>query len=305
MSFICKLDNSIHESVEGVHAVLKRFKVKQSDYWQDAFPRYNITNGKLIPFKSYDQYMSQDFENKNELKAWIKKDPVKAKAWAIEFLKKRREEKHLSYAPSQVELRTLVCPSMPYYDSIGGYYNITKALGYDDRYNDNDLKFIPFGSDVSIIQDTREQEPLKLSVKTEVAKVDAGDYALSKAFDKGIYIERKSLNDYCGTMSKGNVRFRKELERATKRGHYIVMLVEATISDSQSLEYLPHTKHVKASSIYIAKQLRDLLVDFPFSFQVVFVDGRIEAAQKLIKIFELGVQVKSIDLQNAYEKGLL
>lgn len=304
MSFICKLDNSIHESVEGVHAVLKRFKVKQSDYWQDAFPRYNITNGKLIPFKSYDQYMSQDFEDKNELKAWIKKDPVKAKAWAIEWLKKRREEKHLSYAPSQAELRTLTVPSMPYFDSIGGYYKITKSLGYDDRYNDDPLIFKPLHPATLIIQDSREQQPLKLSVSTVVAKLDAGDYGLPPPFH-GVYIERKSLNDYCGTMSKGNTRFRKELERATKRGHYIVMLVEATISDSQSLEYLPHTKHVKASSIYIAKQLRDLLVDFPFSFQVVFVDGRIEAAQKLIKIFELGAQVKSTDLQNAYEKGLL
>jgi len=302
MSFICKLDNSTHEDIVGVHAVLKRFRVKQADYHHEYNPRYNVTNGKLIPYKSYDQYMSQDFENKNELKSWIKSDPQAAKTWAINWLKKRKEEKGLAYAPSQIELRTLVCPSMPYYDMIGGYYNICRALGYSDRYTDDRLVFTPLPKDVVVIQDSREQLSLKLNIKTEISKLDYADYTLVSPHNKGIYIERKSLSDCCGTLSKGNERFRRELERATRKGHYIVMLVEEKLASFQSIEFLPHTKQIQASSAYVAKQLRDLLTDFPFSFQAVFVDGRAEAARVLIRLFEMGEQVKSIDLQRAVEK---
>ncbi len=305
MSFVCQLDNSVHETIQGVHDVLKRFRVKQETYWHEVLPRHNIITGKLIPYKSFDQYSTQDFENKNELKAWIKSDPKAAREWAINWLKKRREDKGLTYAPSQVELRTLMCPSMRYYDSIGGYYEICRALGYYDRYDDQALVFAPLPSDATIIQDTREQNPLKLAAKVDVKKLDYADYALVTPHDKGVYIERKSLSDCCGSICKGNARFRRELERATRKGHYIVMLVESKLSDFQAIEYLPQTKSIRASSAYVAKQLRDLLTDFPFSFQAVFVDGRLEAARTLIKIFELGEQVKTTDLQNAVEQGRL
>lgn len=305
MSVICQIDQTIHESVKDLHTHLKRFRIKQEKYYHEYHARYNLFTGELLPYKDYDQYMSQEFANKNELKAWIKAQPIRAREWAIEWLRRRRTDKMLTYAPSQVELRTLMCPSMPYYDSIGGYYQITRELGYQDRYDDRALEFAVLPPDIHVIQDSREQNPLKLAARTVVAKVDTGDYALPAPHDKGIYIERKSLADFAGTMSKGNVRFRRELERATKRGHYIVMLVESSISDTQGLNHLPQTRHVKASATFILKQMRDLLTDFPFSFQVVFVDGRIEAAQKIMRVFQLGEQVKTVDLQHAYEQGKL
>ncbi len=305
MPFVCQLDGSMHEDIVGVHAVLKRFRVKQETYWHEVLPRHNIITGKLIPYKTYDQYVNQDFENKNELKAWIKSDPKAAREWAVNWLKKRRDEKGLTYAPSQVELRTLMCPSMPYYDSVGGYYEICRALGYYDRYDDRALVFAALPPDAVIIQDTREQNPLKLAARIEVKKLNYADYALAAPHDKGIYVERKSLSDCCGSICKGNARFRRELERATRKGHYIIMMVESELSDFQAIEYLPQTKSIRASSAYVAKQLRDLLTDFPFSFQAVFVDGRLEAARALIKIFELGEQVKTTDLQDRYEKGEL
>lgn len=288
-----------------MHALLKRFRIKQADYWTHYHPRFNVATGELLTYKNYEQYMTQEFDDKNQLKAWIKKEPELAKKWAINWLRIRKEEKMLTYAPSQAELRTLLSPSMVYYESIGGYYQITKELGFQDRYDLKPLVFNQLQPDAIIIQDTREQTPLKLSIPTTISKVDCGDYALAAPYDVGIYIERKSLGDFCGTMSKGNARFRRELERATKRGHYIVMLVESDIESAQSFPFLPHTRHVKARPQFIFKQMRDLLVDFPFSFQIVFVDGRIEAAQKLIKIFQLGEQVKTTDLQYSYEQGKL
>ncbi len=304
MSVICQIDQTVHDTIKDLHVHLKRFRVKQEKYWHEFVPRFNLLTGELIPYKDYDQYMSQEFATKNELKAWIKTQPQKARQWAIDWLARRRTEKLLTYAPSQVELRTLMCPSMPYYDSVGGYYAITRDIGYQDRYTDRPLTFTPLSAP-HIIQDSREQNPLKLAAPTVVAKVSEGDYALPTPHDKGIYIERKSLADFAGTMSKGNARFRRELTRATKAGHYIVMLVESSISDAQGLNHLPQTRHVKASASFIFKQMRDLLTDFPFSFQVVFVDGRIEAAHKVLRIFQLGDQVKTTDLQHQHEQGRL
>lgn len=303
MSIICKIDGSVHEDIQSLHGLLKRFRIKQEAYYHEYYARYNRLTGELIPYKDYDQYMSQEFATKNELKAWIKAKPDEAKEWAINWLKARKQEKGLIYAPSQAELRTLMCPSMPYYDSIGGYYKITKSLDYTDRYDTSPLKFTTLAKDVSIIQDTREQNPLKLSLPIIVEKVECGDYALSEPYDQGVYIERKSLSDFAGTMSKGNARFRRELDRAKDKGHYLVMLVESSISDAQSLNHLPQTRHVKASASFILKQMRDILVEYPLTLQVVFVDGRIEAAQKLVQILRLGTQVKNIDLQDRYEKG--
>lgn len=305
MSVICQIDGSVHESIESLHALLKRFRIKQADYWCEYAPRLNVATGKPIVYKTYDQYMSQDLDDKNQLKDWIKRDPSAARSWAVDWLRKRRADRGLTYAPSQAELRTLLCPSMSYYDSVGGYYAITRELGYQDRYDDKPLTFARLPADASIIIDTREQAQLKLAAPTVTRKVDAGDYALATPHDCGIYIERKSLSDFCGTMSKGNARFRRELERATKRGHYVVMLVEATIAAAQGFPYLPQTRHVKATPAYVFKQMRDLLVDFPFSFQVVFVDGRVEAAHKVIRLFEMGEQVKTADLQWSYEQGRL
>lgn len=305
MSVICQFDQSVHESVAALHLYLRRFKIKQSAYYAEYHPRFNVATGNPIVYKTYDQYFSQDLDDKNQLKAWIKQKPDSAREWAINWLKKRKEEKGLIYAPSQVELRTLMCPSMPYYDSIGGYYSIAGDLGYKERYNDDDLRFAALPCDAVIIQDTREQCPLRLAVPATVTKVECGDYALAAPHDKGIYVERKSLNDLAGTMSKGNARFRRLLKKAGDKGHYIVMLVESPITATQSLEYLPQTRHIKASSSFVMKQLRDLLVDFPLSFQAVFIDGRIAAAQTLIKVFQLGDQVTTVDLQSRYEKGEL
>lgn len=304
MSVVCQIDQTVHESVKDLHAHLRRFRIKQADYWHEVAPRRNLYTGELLAYKDYDQYMSQEFASKHELKAWIKAKPEQARTWAIDWLARRRTEKMLTYAPSQAELRTLMCPSMPYYDSVGGYYEIARNLGYQDRYTDQALVFAPLAAP-HIIQDSREQNPLKLVAPTAIAKVDAGDYALPEPYDQGIYIERKSLADFAGTMSKGNARFRRELARATKAGHYVIMLVESSISDTQGLNHLPQTRHVKASAAFIFKQMRDLLTDFPFSFQVMFVDGRIEAAHKVMRIFQLGEQVKSVDLQHTYEQGRL
>ena len=317
---ICEFDQTSHISKEDLHLYLRRFRIKQEVYYHQYNPRHDLLTGELIPYKDYDQYHTQSFINKINLKKWLKTNPEKGLQWAIDWLREYKMKKCLEYAPSQVELRTMVCPSMPYYDKVGhnlgGYYGITKSLGYTARYQYHSLKFTDFASDAIILQDTREQLPLKLSIATKRETVNVGDYALAPPYDEGVRIERKSLSDMCGTLSGRQMarkdgadsafnRFDRELARAKEANLYVVMIVESDINEAQSFNYLPHMKHIKASPSYLMHNLRELLSKYPLSFQTLFVSGRVEAAKKLIRILQLGAQVETIDLQMAYEKGEL
>lgn len=324
MPVICGFDQSEHESVTALHTYLRRFRIKQEVYYHQYNPRRDKLTAELIPYKDYDQYHAAEFSNKNTLRKWLKTYKAEGLEWSINWLRKRKEEKGLVYAPSQAELRTLTCPSMPYYDTVaaaqGGYYGIAAMLGFQTRYAREPLDFAPLQHDAVVIQDTREQNPLILQIPTREEVLDVGDYALSIPHDRGIRIERKSLSDFCGTLSKRKVtyerktkttvdssweRFSRELARAKDANLYVVMMVESDINDAQRFDYLPHTQNIKASPAYIMHNLREILYQYPLNLQVVFVNGRTEMATKMIRVLEMGDQVRRIDLQAAYERGEL
>lgn len=322
MSIVCHIDQTVHADRAALHKHIRPL-MKQETYYSLHEARYDLASGEPIPFKTVDQYLSQDFLDKDSIKRYIKEQPAKAREWAISWLRRRKEEKGLVYAPSQVELRSLQCPTMFYYDHVGGYYAITRQLGFSDRYTGQYPEITHTIS--GVIQDTREQRPIKLGVKTTVAKVEYGDYAAIP--DKGVYIERKSLNDFVGTLNRrvntrvkkddsvtldtAFDRFDRELARAAANGHYIVMLVECTITgaqeydDEQSEHYDRSLSRSKAGVAHVFKNLRDLLVKYPLSFQAVFADGRDEAARIALKVFGMGEQVRRVDLQHALERNLL
>lgn len=320
MSIACELDQTVHVSREALHQHL-RGKLKQETYYLKYHPRFDLADGRPIPFKNVEQYLSQDFVDKNSMNRWLKADSAAARTWAIDWLVKRRVEKNLIYAPSEVELRTLMAPSMAYYSKIvnGGYYSKIVELGFQPRYTDEFPRPIALPNNATIICDTREKTPLKLSIPTIIDTLNVGDYALGAAWDKGIRIERKSLSDFCGTLSDRDIldkegnpsgqtplrRFDAELARAEKAGLYVVMAIEVDINSAQSFDYLPYMRHVKASPAYIFKNLRDLLVKYPLTFQAIFIDGRVEMAIKIHNIFQLGEQVKRLDLQWLLAKGEL
>lgn len=326
MSLICHIDGTPHESIDALHAYIKEaYHVSRKEYWTTYEPRKDLCTGEPIPFKDAEQYLSTDFINRITLKRWLKEQPREVGlAWAKQWLAKRRLNKGLTYAPSQAELRTLCTPTIPYYESVaaaeGGYYGVTAALGFKPRYVKRDLVYQTLPADATVIQDSREQAPIKLPLQSSVATLDVGDYALAAPHDQGVRIERKSLSDFCGTLSgrkqtrEGKTkttewsnleRFDRELARATEAGLYVVMMVEANINDAQRFDYLPQTKWVKATPAYLFHNLRDLLTRYPLSFQVVFVNGRREMADKMMRVLQLGAQVREIDLQFALETEAL
>lgn len=66
-------------------------------------------------------------------------------------------------------------------------------------------------------------------VRTRIAHIKTGDYCVTG--DKGFAVERKSLDDFLGTISTGWDRFQREINRARMAGFHLPVIVEARFSD--------------------------------------------------------------------------
>lgn len=309
---VCMADLSEHENRDAMHRYLRVLRIKQEEYYTTYFPRRDLFTGEPIPFVSCDQYLHTDFVSKHNIKKLIKQKPDEAKEWAINWLKKRKIEKGLMYPPTQTELRSLPCPTVRYFNSVGGYSKICAELGYKIRFNDV-VTFTPLPEGVKIIQDTREQKPLDFPFDLQKKALYVGDYNITGS---RTYIERKSLQDFIGSFTTkrrnplnnskvGVERIKAELDRARGAGYYIVMVVEESINNALSFNFMPQMRFTKVVPDHVFKNLRDLLVEYTDCFQAVFVKNRYEAVQTIIKIFEAGPDIKNIDVQYHYEEGLL
>lgn len=85
---------------------------------------------------------------------------------------------------------------------------------------------------IDITIDTREQTPWHFSPdKANVTRgtLKTGDYAITD--DDGFAVERKSFDDFLGTISSGWDRFSRELSRAREAGFTMPIIVEGWIDD--------------------------------------------------------------------------
>lgn len=81
---------------------------------------------------------------------------------------------------------------------------------------------------MTILVDTREQKPFFRGAKRKTLNV--GDYTTTKLLNK-FHIERKSLLDLYGTLTKGNTRFKYELFRAAYHQIILEVYVEGSRKD--------------------------------------------------------------------------
>lgn len=82
-----------------------------------------------------------------------------------------------------------------------------------------------------LIKDTREPElawDAYFAAPTITKKLDVGDYSL-QGFEDKIAVERKTLDDLVGCLTKGRDRFERELQRSTQLVYFCV-IVEAGYS---------------------------------------------------------------------------
>jgi hypothetical protein len=101
MQVECKICNQLFAADKFLHLHLKAHKINTATYYQKYFPRYDLHSGEMINFKNKDQYFTDDFNNKNNLKAYVKNlDQSKLQTFLTGLLSKRKEHKNLIFMHS-------------------------------------------------------------------------------------------------------------------------------------------------------------------------------------------------------------
>ena len=311
MSVICKVDGKEFKNDKALHMALKGYGLNKVKYYQKYFERRDLLTNELINFKTKEQYLNSDFNDKNNMKKWLKaQTPEKAQEYCKELLIKRKQLKNLTYSPTQVELRTIMAPSIIFYNKIfKDYYDICSSIGLENKFIHPNLVGDHFQNKLTnkdtIYVDTREQSWLKFNTPFEIKTLGFGDYACSND-NCGCFIERKSLSDFISTLSVKNFdRFKNEIEKAKKNNSYIIVMVEEKLANALSFQYLPHiSKKIKATPEYIFHNVRDLLQSYD-NLQFLFVDGRGEMTRLIESIFASKCFYKKVDLQLAYDMKIL
>ena len=108
---------------------------------------------------------------------------------------------------------------------------------------------------VTVIIDTREQEPYGFNPQlvTPVRRaLPAGDYSLA-GFEQTVAVERKTLDDFVGTVMRARARFYRELQLLERYARACVV-IEANLSDVLASRYKgdAHPQAVLGSALAIS-----------------------------------------------------
>ncbi len=302
----CLIDNSQHQTESDLHRHLRILRVKQETYYTQYFPRKDLLTGEPIKFKNRESYFKTDFNNKNNLKKWSNDNPALGLEWGKNFLARRKQEKGLVYAPSSVELKTLPSLTVDYFQKHSSYAKICQEIGLEQKFDYTPSESFQYKdlAEGVVSCDTREQILIKFTkVKTIIEKLDYGDYRIDSKFDNGIYIEKKSLNDFITSFGKDMDRLTREIERCRAAGHYMVVLVLAPLSRALSFNYSYEGRYSKVSPDFVFANVRRLLKEF-YNLQFLFIEKE-EAENTILNVFKCGECVRKTDLQYHHDLGLI
>ncbi len=267
-------------------------------------PRYDLYTGEILPYRSKEFYENSLYSTRQNLISHFKRiDVEKVKEITKEILTIRKNQKNLQYSLSTVELRSLVAPAVMFLDVLKvDYSSICESIGLKNRYKYSDFTYDDDKQIRKIVVDSREQNSLSFPkhISTTVKGLKVGDYAKTDNLKNQIVIERKNLSDFVQTLSSGYERFHKELNRAEELNVKLLMVVEAKMTQALSFNYLPHLKYSKATPEFIFSRAREIIQNYP-DFQIVFVDGRYEAAAMTMFALKFGRELLDWDVQYLYD----
>ena len=287
-------------------------KIHAETYYLTYYNKRDLYTGEPIPYKDKDQYFSTDFVKKSNLGAWLAsvKTDV-AMSYCRDVLLKRQSSKNLVWSPTQVELRTLMMPSIITYNKFfSDYYDLCSSLGFENKHELLDpfetlnIFCYPKNENIFIRVDTREQRNLKFDYPIQVGKLDFGDYT-AEGTGNGIFVERKSLSDFIGTLSHGVDRFENEILRARSANAYLFIVVEESLRNAINFKDVPYiNKQVRVSPSFIMHNVRALIQRYQH-IQFVFVDGREKASRMVQTLLLSPVDLKKYDCQLLYDTKML
>lgn len=288
----------------------KDHKQTIQEYYQKNLPRYDLLTGKLIEFKTIEQYFRDNFNDRLNMRGWLlNQSPENAKKYCLDMLKKRIVNKNIKYSPCELETKNTILPPVSFFQhKFGNWYEECEKLGLINKFVDYDpmekRTYKCLGHNIVI--DTREQKPLILKNCNTVKKtMKYGDYCL-ESFEGRTVIERKSLKDFVATLCSDNLlRFKRELDKCKQSNAYMVILIEEPCLRALNFDKIDRVnKYVKVTPDYIFRHLRDLMQEYQ-NIQFLFTNGRVEAGRVVKKILFSGGDFNKYDLQLIYDKKYL
>lgn len=96
MSIICKVDGKEFKDEKSLHFALRSYGLNKEKYYHTYYPKKDLLTGETINFKTKDQYLNSDFNDKNNMKKWLKEQPLdRAQEYCRNLLIKRKKDKNL------------------------------------------------------------------------------------------------------------------------------------------------------------------------------------------------------------------
>ncbi len=119
---------------------------------------------------------------------------------------------------------------------------------------------------LEIVIDTREQTPWHFDecfASVTIGTLRIGDYAVRG--DLGFAVERKSLDDFLGTIGSGWDRFKREIIRANTAGFTLPIIIEGRLEDclftddpETGAPIPPQHSHPRITPAFIVKRIGEL-----------------------------------------------
>ncbi len=300
----CKIDNKEVEVKTFINYLKSKHNISLKDYINKYEKKFDFYDKSAIKFKSLEQYLLSDFNNRKNLKLWLKSKSVEERRdYIFNKYKNYILLKNIENALPEAIISTVNCllPISYIEESINmNFDEICEILSLKSlfKYNEKFLKSLKFNKVSNLIVDTREQKPFVFDSCVNVTnkKLEFGDYASLE--DPSVSIERKSASDFINTLSKGFIRFQNEIKRSLDLDGYLIVVVESTLND------ILYKKNFfgKASGEFIAHRMRVLNKDFN-NLQFVFAKNKEEATKYSLKILSLEKdKLKNLDLQYYFNK---
>ena len=296
MSFKCKECGEDFTFLRSLHAHIKKHKLVLGDYYVKNYAKKDKLTGELLPFKKYETYFNNDFLNVRNMRKWCKTAPKEeVKKYIVNTFKSRMESKGLSSIPPDIYLKTAGMPDINMCIDVFGSYNaLCKEFGMlpmlsrqlPNEFNNN-------YENTRIFVDTREQHPLVFK-NSESLKLDVGDYAvMGEDFDY-TFVDRKSYQDFCSTVTTGYSRFVKEIERCKSLDSFLFVVVDTAF---ENMHYENSRSAHKYKLDYVFFQMREIQAKYSDCCQFVFSGSREHSVEIIPKILVLGKKLWRVDLQ--------
>lgn len=293
------------ESRRSLHTHIKAHSMTLGEYYVKNFPKYDLLTGEPIPFRDYENYFSTDFRNKKNMYLWLSTvGELEKSEYCRNSFKRHMEDRTLEFAPNHLYLMTH--PRLPKKEFFEDeeLRGIFKTYGMKEIFKKSisecpDFENVP--KDMVILQDTREQAPLRFKMESQVMKLDFGDYTANGDNYAYIYVDRKSETDFKGTMSAGFERFCRELDRVRQFESYLFIVVE---SDFRQIylnnNALPHDRRTNLA--YTWENMRNIISKYSDICQFVFTSSRENSSLVIPYLIVNGAGLRNVDLQFYLEK---